>query len=97
MYRCLHTRVGSDRGNPQSTIKYREYISCGRKGSNRFGSVLQIVNELKLDKPGPILGTLMTKAKEWQYANALQHASAPDGPPEQLVAYLRVELSKLKP
>lgn len=56
--------------------------------------MLQIVSALELGQSGPILGTLMTKAKEWQYAHALEHASAPDGQPPELVEFLKEELSK---
>lgn len=74
----------------QSTV----YRPVDASETVHFLYVLQIVSELKLEKSGPILGTLMTKAREWQYANALEHASVPDSPPKQLVVYLQDELSK---
>lgn len=55
---------------------------------------MQILSELKLAKGGPVLGALMTKAKEWQYAHALTHASAPDGPPAELIDFLMQELGR---
>jgi hypothetical protein len=57
--------------------------------------MLQMVSSLGLAKQGPILGTLMTKAREWQYAHALQHSSAADAPPQALVAFLKEELPKI--
>jgi hypothetical protein len=55
---------------------------------------------LGLGKPGPLIGKLTALARKWQYAhaarmNAADGPSTEDGPPSELVEYLRERLKQM--